>query len=396
MRDMHRRVWRLSSVAALLTALVLTASCDTGRQTGAEPGPPTPSSPHGGHGQPFEVPPAAPLRSGERFVNLSMPEPYRPAAPNGGSDEYRCFLVDPQLTGPAYLTGSQFLPQNAEIVHHAIFFRIEPAEVESVRRFDAESPGPGWTCFGDTGVGQAAWVAHWAPGANETLLAPGLGYPMPPGSQLAMQVHYNLLGAPGGAAGTDQSGIRLRLADGGADVDPLATELLPAPVELPCAAGESGELCDRAAALRDVHRRFGTESGRRVDQINASCHQGRAPRPGDTQYCDHPVTRPGLVHALGGHMHLLGRSVRVELNPGTPDARTLLDVPVYNFDEQAVRPLPEPVAVKPGDVYRVTCTHDVTLRARLPQLRDSPPRYVVWGEGTSDEMCLGLVIWSEK
>ena len=31
---------------------------------------------------------------------------------------------------------------------------------------------------------------------------------------------------------------------------------------------------------------------------------------------------------------------------------------------------------------------------RLPQLSDAPPRYVVWGEGTSDEMCLGLVVWS--
>jgi hypothetical protein len=23
-----------------------------------------------------------------------------------------------------------------------------------------------------------------------------------------------------------------------------------------------------------------------------------------------------------------------------------------------------------------------------------PPRYVVWGDGTSDEMCLGLMIWA--
>ena len=24
------------------------------------------------------------------------------------------------------------------------------------------------------------------------------------------------------------------------------------------------------------------------------------------------------------------------------------------------------------------------------------PRYVVWGEGTSDEMCLGVVVWSAR
>ncbi|MEV4580835.1 hypothetical protein AB0K16_47155 [Nonomuraea jabiensis] len=43
----------------------------------------------------------------------------------------------------------------------------------------------------------------------------------------------------------------------------------------------------------------------------------------------------------------------------------------------------------------MTCTHDAGLRAQLPQLpqlQKLPPRYVVWGDGTSDEMCLGIAI----
>ena len=47
-------------------------------------------------------------------------------------------------------------------------------------------------------------------------------------------------------------------------------------------------------------------------------------------------------------MHLLGRSIRIELNPGTPGARTLLDVPTYNFDNQAVQTLATPVKVQRG------------------------------------------------
>jgi hypothetical protein len=43
-------------------------------------------------------------------------------------------------------------------------------------------------------------------------------------------------------------------------------------------------------------------------------------------------------------------------------------------------------------VIRVTCTHDAGLRKLVPQLQPLPPRYVVWGDGTSDEMCLGLII----
>jgi hypothetical protein len=94
-------------------------------------------------------------------------------------------------------------------------------------------------------------------------------------------------------------------------------------------------------------------------------------------------------------MHLLGRSIKVELNPGTEKAKVLLDVPVYNFDDQGARALPGAIKVNRGDTLRVTCTHDVALRKMLPALKEVAPRYVVWGEGTSDETCLGIVTWTK-
>jgi hypothetical protein len=42
------------------------------------------------------------------------------------------------------------------------------------------------------------------------------------------------------------------------------------------------------------------------------------------------------------------------------------------------------VPVEAGDRVRVTCRHDVSLR-------QGEPRYVVWGEGTTDEMCLAVL-----
>jgi hypothetical protein len=332
-----------------------------------------------------------------------MPQRYTPAAPNGGTDEYRCFLVDPGLTTSAFLTGSQFLPENADIVHHAAFFQVDPAGVAAARQLDASAPGEGWTCFAGPGIpssggagsrDQQSPVVTWTPGTNETLLGTDLGYSMPAGSQLVMQVHYNLLATNGQPGASDQSGIRLRLADATAGIRPLQAEALPAPVELPCAAGESGPLCDRTAAVADVARRFGDQIGSMEARLVQLCDHSGSPVPGATQRCDHKVRQAGTVYALAGHMHLLGRSIKVELNPGTPNAQTLLDIPVYNFDDQRPRPLATPVAVKPGDTYRVTCTYDVSLRTKLPQLHDLPPRYVVWGDGTGDEMCLGLVTWS--
>ncbi|MDP9862463.1 MULTISPECIES: monooxygenase [Streptosporangium] len=396
----------LGGTAVALAAVLLVASCSGERHPAASHGPAAASasqSPgaastargHGGHGS-VSPPPAAPLRSSERFVNLALPQPYTPSAPSGGTDEYRCFLVDPGLTGRAFLTGSQFLPQNTDIVHHAIIFRVDPRGAEAAAKLDADTPGEGWTCFGDAGIEEGSWIGHWAPGADETLLTQKVGYPMPAGSRIIMQVHYNLLAAEGKPVGSDRSGIRLRLTDGKADLDPLETEQLPAPIELPCTSEESGPLCEREAAVRDVVRRFGDQAGQMVTGLNQFCNNAKPPVAAPTQHCDQKSDRTGTVYAVAGHMHLLGRSIKVELNPDTPGARTLLDIPAYNFDEQAIRPLPKPVTVKTGDTFRVTCTHDAGLRKMLPALRDLPPRYVVWGEGTSDEMCLGLLVWSPR
>ena len=52
--------------------------------------------------------------------------------------------------------------------------------------------------------------------------------------------------------------------------------------------------------------------------------------------------------------------------------------------------------MRPGDTLRVTCTHDAALRSMVPELADEQPRYVTWGEGTSDEMCLGIVLYTRR
>ncbi|MFC4537017.1 monooxygenase [Sphaerisporangium dianthi] len=396
----------LTGAAVALATTLLIAACGPSSPTGSaaagqgrSSGPPQASTGptaglHAGHAGPFTAPPPQPLRESERFVDLKPPRSYTPAAPSGGTDEYRCFLLDPGLTRSAFLTGNQFLPQNTAIVHHAIIFQIGPDSVQAAHDLDARTPGEGWTCFGDAGVEGGAWVGHWAPGADETLFSQKIGYAMPAGSRVIMQVHYNLLATGGKPGQSDRSGMRLRLADGKDGFTPLQTGQLVAPIELPCATGESGPLCDREAAVSDLSHRFGRQAEETLGMLAEYCSDGVPPAPGPTQRCDRPTPAAGTIYGVAGHMHLLGRSIKIELNPGKPGGRTLLDIPVYDFDEQAIRPLPKPVAVAAGDTFRVTCTHDAGLRTMLPALRGLPPRYVVWGEGTSDEMCLGLLMWS--
>lgn len=389
---MGRRVGWLAAVAVLAVA-----GCTAGGVAGSAPPPAATPAPTSSHAVPAA---AAPLRAGERLTTLTLDRPYAPSPPAGASDEYRCFLVDPALRQRTFLTGSQFLPADAAIVHHAIFYRVAKADVAEARDLDRAAAGDGWTCFGGTGVGGSEpgralaggsdWVAAWAPGGGERRAPAGTGYLLEPGAQLIMQVHYNMLRAAPGA--TDRPGIRLRLKDGTARLVPLRTTLLPAPVELPCAAGESGPLCDRTTAVFDVIRRFGTAAGATVAGLSLVCMPAGRPVAGPVQHCDHRVREAGRIYAVAGHMHLLGTAIKVELNPGTPRARTLLDVRSYSFHDQPTVGLPRPVAVRPGDTYRVTCRHDARQRQYLDELRGVRPRYVVWGDGTTDEMCLGIVV----
>jgi hypothetical protein len=385
------------SVAVLLAAVLVLQACAPRREAVREEVP----SPHAGHAA-ASAPPPQPLRAGESFVELSLRKAFKPA-PARGTDEYRCFLVDPGLKEKAYLTGSQFLPGNAAIVHHAIFFRVPPAQVAEARGLDDDADGDGWTCFGGTGIaGDSAlsqaggagseWIGAWAPGGAELLLAEDIGYELAAGTQIIMQIHYNTLSVKDAV---DRSGMRLRIKTGEAKLEPLRTLLVPAPVELPCAPGESGRLCDRDQAVADVTERFGPQAAQMVSGLNLWCSRGR-PKPGPVQSCAIPVRESGVIHAAAGHMHLLGRSIKVELNAGTSRAKVILDVPAYNFDDQRAVPLPEPVAVKKGDSLKVTCTHDAELRRMVSALKTVEPRYVVWGEGTSDEMCLAVVNWTRS
>jgi hypothetical protein len=378
-------------VTALLATLLLVAACGTSAKPRTTPSvPPSSAPPVAAHHHPTPVAAPKPLRAGETRVDVRMPKTYTPSAPTGvGTDDYRCFLLDPKVTHDSFVTGFNVLPGNPDVVHHVILFRVPPDRVAEAERKDAETPGEGWTCFGTSGLGNdatiddAPWLGAWAPGGSEQLYGKGLGEQFDAGSRIVMQVHYNLL------AGTepDRSAAQLRLTRD-PRTKPLETQLLPAQVELPCRPGHTANpLCDRAAAMKDVEARFGPV-GKLADYLHLLC--GSQPA-GPVQSCTREVTQPETIRGAAGHMHLLGRSIKIEVNPGTPRARTVLDIGVWDFDNQGSRPTP-PVRLRKGDTIRVTCTHDQSLRDLLPAFHGQPDQYVVWGEGTTDEMCLGILL----
>jgi hypothetical protein len=342
-----------------------------------------------------------PARPGESVLDLRMPVPYRPSAPKGSTDDYRCFLLDPRTDADMSVTSARIEPGARRVVHHVILFRVARVQVAEAKRLDAEDRGQGWSCFGGTGLSlgtsggaiqdalnDANWVAAWAPGWGGNRLPAGTGVPLPGGSQIVMQVHYNLLNG----RAPDRSRAVLTAAPASAALTPMRTMLLPGPVELACMPGERGRLCSRNEALFELVRKYGPEAGFTPAGLLLLCRGNAAnPRASAVSTCDRRISRPTTIHVAAGHMHLLGAAIRLELNPGTRRSRVLLDIPRWDFHWQNAYQLARPIEAKPGDVVRVTCRHDVHKRMHGGHGIPKTPRYVLWGEGTTDEMCLGIL-----
>jgi hypothetical protein len=215
------------------------------------------------------------------------------------------------------------------------------------------------------------------------------------GAKVVMQVHYNLIEA----SGPDRSRAWLRVRPATTSLTALATHLLAAPVELPCPSGVAGPRCSRTRAIQDVTTKYGAEAAFTPYALLRLCGKTLADYPTDvgigtriTTSCDRPFGSAQTIYGVAGHMHLRGRDISVVLDPGTRRARTLLHIPAWVFHWQDVYYLKTPVKVTTADTVRVMCTFD-NSKADQPVVgtKQLTPRYVVWGEGTTDEMCLAML-----
>jgi len=100
-----------------------------------------------------------------------------------------------------------------------------------------------------------------------------------------------------------------------------------------------------------------------------------------TSSCVSHVPESGTILSVFGHEHTLGKTFRLTLDPGQADQQVLLDIPTWNFGWQMIYQLAQPIHVTAGQTIRMTCTWDRTLEP------NRPPKYIIFAEGTEDEMC---------
>jgi hypothetical protein len=329
-------------------------------------------------------------------ISLKMPHAYKPVAAPGTTDDYHCTLVNPHVARNSYIISSQFIPGSTED-HHAALFLVPPSSAASVERDN--DGGKGWTCFGGplpgtalVGLSADPLLTFWAPGAGTDNFPKGTGVFLHSGSLVIMQVHYNLL------VGNKpvKNSLVLRTVPTSVPLLPLDLNLMLAPPNIPCPTGVNGPLCNRTAALANLGQRFGQSAVAEVNGIEDLCGENPSDPPqGNSASCILSMGKKGYIVRVYAHMHLLGVAFKMVLNPGTPEAKTVLNVPNYDFHDQKSYNLATPIPVTAGEPVEVTCTYDPTLGQELPILRKVPPHFVTWGDGSTDEMCIGIA-WTSS
>jgi hypothetical protein len=323
---------------------------------------------------------------------------YRPKAPPGATDDYHCTVLNPHVTRSSYIVSSQFFPGSLED-HHAALYLLPQSLVAQAKKDEVFKHG--WSCFGEgtlpnapiTDFVQTTLLSNWSPGSGAIDFPKGTGFIIPAGSMVIMQVHYNLL--------VGDKPVKNSLV---LHTVPLSTPLLPLHVQemeaapdIPCPTGVTGPLCNRAASLANQGQRFGETAVLEVEGIEALCGRSLSNPPvGDSTSCTSHMSTGGYLVRVAPHMHLLGVGFTMVLNPGTPEAKTVLHVPDYDFHHQRAYNLATPVPISTGEPVQITCTYDPTLAQELPILRKVPPHFVTWGDGSTDEMCVGVTWTSAK
>jgi hypothetical protein len=332
-------------------------------------------------------------------VTLQLPKAYTPKGTNGGTDDYRCFLMPAQTTPTdQVITGVNVIPGNKKIVHHAILYLIPESAVPDAVAQSGKDGRQGWSCFGDAGLPignlqnyqqDAPWLAAWAPGVPAQTFPAGTGMKWPKGSRIVLQMHYNLLAGKG----TDRTKVVLKVQPDDGSLTALHTMLLLAPVELSCPKGVKGKLCNRAASVAEMVKRSNEGARQLADGLGYLCY-GRSPFAHATTRCTWNAQTAMTIWGIAGHMHLLGKSISVVVGTNTNTPTRILNITRWNFDDQRARKLAKPLTIVAGTSLKVTCTYNPKLRQLLPELRKLPPRYITWGDGSSDEMCLSMVLYS--
>lgn len=273
-------------------------------------------------------------RLGTPDLIVEMAESY--ALQAGGTDVFRTFVIPIPGEAARYVRALEFKPGNARAVHHA---SLGIDRTRSSRRLDLLDPEPGYIggMVPDARHPEGQFLG-WTPGQAPRPAPPGTAWRLDSGSDLVVQLHMQPTGKPeavrvsAGLFFTEEPPARA----------PVGLRLGSQTIDIP--AGEREHVIADSYVL-----------------------------PVDVE-----------VLAVQPHAHYLARQVQAVA--ALPDATTrpLLSIRDWDFRWQDVYRYARPFLLPKGTKLQMRISYDNSAdNVRNPS---SPPRRVLWGQNTSDEM----------
>ncbi|MGI8480882.1 MAG: c-type cytochrome [Chthoniobacterales bacterium] len=276
--------------------------------------------------------------SGPPDAIFEVQEPYTLSAE--GDDIYRCFIIPTNYAEDRYVRLADIVPSNPKIAHHAI---LSVDTTGQGRALDQADPGSGYTTVRTLGFVPDGELGVWAPGMHKLLtpLPDGVGYRLPKGADLVLQMHYQRTGKEE----VDRSRVGLYFCTAPVDRRVRCMPVAVPPKLLNIPAGDNNCLFWREETI-----------------------------PGDV-----------TILQLLPHTHNVAREIAGAATlPG--GARVpLIQISDWDFRWQNIYALKEPLHLPAGSKVAVEARFDNS--AANPRNPNNPPKTVHFGERSQDEMC---------
>ena len=289
-------------------------------------------------GDPNRLPPLPTFADGWLLgrPNLIV-KPEKPfTLPPQQADAFRIFAIRVPIKTRTYVTGIEFHPGNARVVHHA---NIRIDRSDATRKLDEADPLPGYDgLMPRSAEYPEGHFLGWTPGQVAPLVQPELAWTLEPGSDLVVQLHMQ----PSGAA----------------------EEVLP-----------------------EIGFYFTERTPERTPTILRLGSQGIDIPPGEASY----VIRDSYVLpvdvellAVQPHAHYRARLIRGVATLPDGSSRPVMDISDWDFRWQHVYRHESPIALPKGTRLSMEYTYDNS--AANPRNPELPPARVTWGQRSKDEM----------
>lgn len=325
-------------------------------------------------GNPKDMPPPPEFPDGWKVGKpdavISIPEHKLEAK---GPDEYTYITVPTSFTEDKWIAAAELRPGNRKVVHHAHVFVVEPETQTSQQKKD-DDPAKAYgkwlqvhegtlsfirpdapviddgclrddngTFPGNTQSDLGSLISSFLPGREADVYPPGTARLVKAGSKVNFQIHYS---KATGKPETDITSVGLVFAK-----------------EPP------------------------KQIARRIDLSNNMFLLPAGDPNHEVTEC-HTFQKDMYITSLTPHMHLRGKSMRMEVT--YPDGRkeTLLNVPAYDFNWQITYRTEKPIFVPKGTRLKIDAHFDNSANnAGNPD----PTKIIRWGAASEVEMMDGWV-----